>query len=228
MAWAITTPQDDRNGVSQSYSSSSTSDCAEICLNALIGGKGELANKLDGKLDAILEQKIEKALETDCPKGEPSDHSTKKRFSSSLSHFSNGLVSINRKDLFDTYDFGVPMDPNAEDEDVLMMYDSRRGLPSNKHVAIAAEHGGEIPHTDAASATSNCDTMNVIFVKNPSRTLRQCVAIVGGQYQGMVFPSFCQSLMTCLRNCPSLLIFGGYILMNKIVLVIISLPKQPF
>jgi len=169
-------------------------DCAEICLAALIGGAGELSRKLDGKLDAILREKIEKALETDCPSnsnqnqgGDASNSSTEKRFPKSMSHFANGLISVNRKDLFATYDFGVPMSGGAENQDILMLYDTRSALPSERGprgIAHAAEYGGGIPHAGAESATSNCDTMNVIFLKKPdlSRS-RICTAIVGGQYQ---------------------------------------------
>ncbi|KAL7528955.1 hypothetical protein ACHAXR_004091 [Thalassiosira sp. AJA248-18] len=162
-------------------------DCTEICLNAVIGGKGDLAQKLHGKLDVILEKKIEKAMEN-CPSNRggngDSNHSTNKRFPESLSHFAKGLISVNRKDLFDQHDFGVPMNSNADSQDVLMLYNSNDALPSDAQVATAAKYRGEIPHTDAASATANCDSMNVMFVNPPNQLSRQCVAIVGGQYQG--------------------------------------------
>lgn len=108
-----------------------------------------------------------------------------KRFSKTLSHWASGLVSINRKDLFDKYDFGVPMSEGAERQDVLMLYNEKRAMPNERSLSRAAEYNGDIPHTSAMEATENCDTMNVVFIKNPeSRTLRQCFALVGGQYQG--------------------------------------------
>ncbi len=110
---------------------------------------------------------------------------TSKRFSSKLSHWASGLVSVNRKDLFDKHDFGVPMSAGADKQDVLMLYNEKRAMPNDRSVSRAAEHNGDIPHTSAMEATENCDTMNVVFIRNPeSRTLRQCVALVGGQYQG--------------------------------------------
>lgn len=187
VAWTLASSSNQLEGCSDSSSSSSalpSSDCTQLCLNAVLGGQGDLARKLDGKLDSIVRARVEKALEADCPSSSSSDSKVTRRFSKSLSHFANGLISVNRKDMFDKYDFGVPMEENAENEDVLMLYDSRDSLPSSKTLAVAAYFGGEIPHTDATDATSNCDVMSVIFVKNPSKEVRQCMAIVGGQYQG--------------------------------------------
>lgn len=120
--------------------------------------------------------------EKKCPSLSSQDTTTKPRFPNSVSHFANGLVTINRKDMFDTYDFGVPINSGAENEDILMIYDSTRALPSDKDIAHAAQYSDDIPHVSAVDATANCETMNVMFVKNPGR--RQCMAIVGGQYQG--------------------------------------------
>lgn len=189
MAWTIHSPTHDHQDCSNNKldAPSSSSDCTNICLNAVIGGQGELATLLDGKLDVILAEKIDKAVETVCPSrggGSGGSSSVNKRFDPKLTHFANGMVSINRQDMFETYDFGMVMDPGADREDVLMIYDSKSALPSNKEIAYAAQYGGDIPHTDANTATENCDTMNVMFIKNPGhRKLRQCVALVGGQYQ---------------------------------------------
>ena len=40
----------------------------------------------------------------------------------------------------------------------------------------------ELPLLSATQATENCDTMNVIFTNNPGQS-RQCLALVGSQYQ---------------------------------------------
>lgn len=158
-----------------------------MCLNAW-GDQGKLAELLDGKLEAILQKKVERALDG---RGNPSSSflskgnengATSRRFPTSMSHFASGLVRVNRKQMFDAYDFGVPMDSNAESQDILMLYDSKHALPSGEALARAAQSGGDIPLTDAQTATSNCDNLNVIFVKNPGG-MRQCLAIVGGQYQ---------------------------------------------
>ena len=109
-----------------------------------------------------------------------------KRFSSKLSHWATGLVSINRKDLFDTFDFGVPMNPGAEHEDILLLYNEHTAMPTSRSLSREAEYNGDIPKTTAHEATENCDTMNVVFIKNPAgrSKVSQCVALVGGQYQG--------------------------------------------
>ena len=181
VAFAISPPPQNCNSNIDSNSLTShasiATDCKEKCLNAVIGGQGELATLLDGKLDSILAEKIAKGIEAACPGGQggttkgssPSKNS--KRFENSLSSFANGLVSVNKMDLFHTFDFGVPMDPHAERMDALMLYDSQNALPFK--VAQEAEYGGRIPHTSASSATENCDVMNVMFLKNPNKRVRQ-------------------------------------------------------
>lgn len=184
MAWTWASPQQQEGCIENSASSTSSasSDCTDICLNAVLGGRGDLARKLDGKLDSMVRVRVEKALETECPSSSNSKWS--KRFPNTLNHFANGLISVNRKDMFEEYDFGVPMNGNAENEDILMLYDSREALPSVSSLAAAASFNGDIPQADATTATLNCDTISAIFVKNYSKKVRQCLAIVGGQYQG--------------------------------------------
>lgn len=109
---------------------------------------------------------------------------TKERFNRSLNHFLNGAIAVNRKNLFDTFDFGVPISDNASQQNTLILYESTKALPSNEVMKNAAQSNGEIPGMDAKEATANCDAMNVLFIKNPQGSLRQCVALVGGQYQG--------------------------------------------
>ena len=106
------------------------------------------------------------------------------RFDQYTNHFASGLVSISRKHLFDAYDFGVPMSSNAEGENSLILYQSNNALPNDKNVSLPAQYNGDIPHmTDALEATENCDQLNVLFTKPPGK-LRQCTALIGGQYQG--------------------------------------------
>eukprot|EP00577_Skeletonema_sp_RCC1716_P013473 CAMPEP_0113403216 /NCGR_PEP_ID=MMETSP0013_2-20120614/17704_1 /TAXON_ID=2843 ORGANISM="Skeletonema costatum, Strain 1716" /NCGR_SAMPLE_ID=MMETSP0013_2 /ASSEMBLY_ACC=CAM_ASM_000158 /LENGTH=416 /DNA_ID=CAMNT_0000288669 /DNA_START=358 /DNA_END=1605 /DNA_ORIENTATION=+ /assembly_acc=CAM_ASM_000158 len=77
------------------------------------------------------------------------------------------------------------MSDGAEKEDVLMLYNERKAMPNERSLSRAAEYDGDIPHTTAKEATENCDSMSVVFIKNPdSRKIGQCVALVGGQYQG--------------------------------------------
>ena len=186
VAWSLLAPPPQQGCLDTVTSSTSpaSTDCTEICLSAVLGGQGELARKMDGKLDAIVRSRVDEALKTECPSLSSSNTKLSMRFPDSLSHFANGLISINRKDMFDKYDFGVPMNDNAENESVLMMYDTKAALPSINSLAAAAEYNVDIPQADAATATMNCDVMSTIFVKNFSNSVRQCLAIVGGQYQG--------------------------------------------
>ena len=108
---------------------------------------------------------------------------TSQRFNRSLTHFLNGAVSVNRQKLFDAYDFGVPISDMAASQNTLILYDSTRSLPSDITMANAAQSNGEIPEMDALDATANCDAMKVMFIKIPGG-IRQCYALVGGQYQG--------------------------------------------
>jgi hypothetical protein len=105
------------------------------------------------------------------------------RFNKSLSHFLSGAVAVNRQKLFDAFDFGVPISDMASTQNTLILYDSVRSLPSDNTMADAAQSDGEIPEMDALSATENCDAMSALFIKSPPK-LRQCYALVGGQYQG--------------------------------------------
>ena len=210
MAWTISPPKEDCNNNSSSESAPSrvltnnipanndkaSCDCTDICLSAVLGGQGELAHRLEGKLDAILETKAEQALESKCPKcsssggkGGSKSSSSSSSNSNKISHFAKGLITVNRKDLFDTYDFGVPMNSNAENEDILMLYNTQGSLPSDPQLSTAAKlslaGNSEIPHMGSVlDATANCDQMNVIFVESPERNHQQCMAVVGGQYQG--------------------------------------------
>ena len=108
---------------------------------------------------------------------------TTKRFDMQLNHFLTGAAAVNRQNLFDTYDFGVPISDFAANQNTLFLYD-HHALPNDAKIRNAAGNNGEIPVIDAVQATENCDAMNVIFVKNPQNALRQCYALVGGQYQG--------------------------------------------
>mmetsp|Transcript_18189 Transcript_18189/g.41162 ORF Transcript_18189/g.41162 Transcript_18189/m.41162 type:complete len:631 (-) Transcript_18189:2729-4621(-) len=164
-------------------------DCEGTCLSAMAGdGKnGDLAKKLDDYFQSQCKLKIDEAIkgaQTRMGEAALPPSSSNKRFGRSMQHFVTGLASVNRKDMFQKYDFGVPMDPGAEREDILMLYDSKRAMPNSIDVVKEAENDGVIPHISAADATENCDVMKVLYIKNPDRSLRQCYALVGGQYEG--------------------------------------------
>ena len=104
-------------------------------------------------------------------------------FSQSLSHFVRGLVRVNKGDLMQTYDLGVPIDANTEELDALILYTKYNALPSDKNVQKAAQHEDPtkpLPVLSATAATENCDVMNVVLLDNNDR---ECFALVGSQYQ---------------------------------------------
>lgn len=160
----------------------SAADCAEPCRTALRGGQGELARALGAEVEALLA----KGQAAKCPPSAgtagagTAGAGTGPRFDRKLSHFAAGLARVNRAELFSAFDFGVPMDGNADAEDVLLLYDQTGALPSDPRIARDAQGEGAIPSATAAAATANCGIMNTMFIdKYPG--MKQCLAIVGGQ-----------------------------------------------
>mmetsp|Transcript_40233 Transcript_40233/g.85673 ORF Transcript_40233/g.85673 Transcript_40233/m.85673 type:complete len:648 (-) Transcript_40233:46-1989(-) len=173
-----------------------------------LGGERKLNNvtknlsdgELQRKVEALAKQKVKAQLEDLCkkmPSVTPKDAGQKGQssqnnfrggsnlFPKSLSHFALGLVRVAKDDLMQTFDFGVPPNPNTEDMDALILYNKKEALPSDENVARAARYedpSKQLPHLSAKTATENCDTMNVVLIDNPGNT-RQCFALVGGQYQ---------------------------------------------
>eukprot|EP00970_Alexandrium_tamarense_P000751 scaffold85_cov145-Alexandrium_tamarense.AAC.55 len=107
-------------------------------------------------------------------------------FTKSISHFATGLTRVSKDDLMNTFDFGVPPNPNTQDLDALILYNKKEALPSDETIAKQARYEDDnsvgLPFVSATTATENCDTMNVVLMNNPGDT-RQCFALVGGQYQ---------------------------------------------
>jgi len=114
MAWSISPQQKDCNSSSNmnpTISSTEPLQCEDTCLNAArrAGSHGDTLSK---KLDLIFEERIDKI----CP-GRNNDNSStqnkkgssnSKRFAKSLQHWIHGMVQINRQDLFNKFDFGMP------------------------------------------------------------------------------------------------------------------------
>jgi len=91
---------------------------------------------------------------------------------------------VAKDDLMQTFDFGVPPNPNTERMDALLLYNKKEALPSDESLAKAARYVDPtkpLPKLSAKTATENCDAMNVVLLNNPGNT-RQCLALVGGQY----------------------------------------------
>lgn len=156
--------------------------------------------ELERKVEALAKQKFEAQLKNmkdlckNLPSATPQDlpQSSLKKikggsnlFSKSISHFAKGLVRVSKDDLMQTFDFGVPPNPNAENFDALILYNKKQALPSDENVAKQARYEDPtkpLPIISAKAATENCDVMNVVLIDNPGDT-RQCYALVGGQYQ---------------------------------------------
>ena len=105
-------------------------------------------------------------------------------FSKSISHFAQGLARVSKDDLMQTFDFGVPPNPNTQGMDALILYNKKEALPNDENVARAVrfyDPTKPLPRLTANEATENCDTMNVVLLNNPGNT-RQCFALIGGQY----------------------------------------------
>ena len=112
MAWSISPQHNDCNSnTNPTISSTEPLQCEDTCLNAArAGSQGDTLSK---KLDLIFEEKIDKI----CP-GRSNDKtntqnskggsSSSKRFAKSLQHWIQGMVQINREDLFNKFDFGMP------------------------------------------------------------------------------------------------------------------------
>jgi len=146
--------------------------------------------ELQQKIEALAMQKMKAQLEEQSAEN---SHNKSKGgsylFSKSISHFAQGLVRVAKDDLMQTFDFGVPPNPNpnTEELDALILYNKKEALPSDGNVARAARYEDptkppSLPLLSANRATENCDTMNVVLIDNPGNT-RQCFALVGGQYQ---------------------------------------------
>ena len=112
-------------------------------------------------------------------------------FTESISHFAVGLARVSKVDLMNVYDFGVPINPDSHGMDAIVLYNAIESLPSDEGVARAvrraegsttANDASPPPLLSAHTATENCDTMNVVLTNNPGNT-RQCLVLVGGQYQ---------------------------------------------
>ena len=155
---------------------------------------------LQRKVDALAEQKVKAQLNDLCKKLDATNVTDKtatterirrtaspssKLISKSISHFVQGLVRVSKDDLMKTFDFGVPPNPDSQDLDAIILYNKKEALPSEEYIAKAARYEDPtkpLPLLTAATATQNCDTMNVVLMNNPGNT-RQCFALVGGQYQ---------------------------------------------
>ena len=112
MAWSISPQQKDcnSNNTNPTISSTEPLQCEDICLSAArAGSQGDTLSK---KLDLIFEERVDKI----CPDRNndktniqnDKDINSSKRFAKSLQHWIQGIVQINRQDLFNKFDFGMP------------------------------------------------------------------------------------------------------------------------
>lgn len=108
------------------------------------------------------------------------------QFPKSLKSYLNGMARITKQDFTDSFDLGVPLDNNVED-DILLLYQKTNALPEQvkrlykkKHPTNPTLEGAFeelIPHISQPSeALVNCETLHVILTDHSSR--KQCVALV--------------------------------------------------
>jgi len=115
MAWSISSHNDCNSNTNPTISSTEPLGCEDICLSAARAGSHESESDLSKKIDLIFEERIDKI----CPgrnsgndktniQNNKGRSSSSKRFAKSLQHWIQGIVQINRQDLFNKFDFGMP------------------------------------------------------------------------------------------------------------------------
>mmetsp|Transcript_20280 Transcript_20280/g.41434 ORF Transcript_20280/g.41434 Transcript_20280/m.41434 type:complete len:652 (-) Transcript_20280:1308-3263(-) len=184
--------EDESRGFGATLSGQSDGVCTKACLKEVANENGELQRKVEELAEKKVREELQNKLEDLCKripinalKNSRNNLKETQLFSKSITHFATGLVRVANTDLMKTFDFGVPPNPNTENYDALILYNKKDALPSDETIAKAARQEDPkqgLPFVTANTATENCDTMNVVFINNPGST-RQCLALVGGQYQ---------------------------------------------
>ena len=152
------------------------------------------------RVEALAKQRVKAQLDTLCKQITPpantppqmekasvknNNNGASNLFTKSIQHFVRGMARVSKDDLMQTFDFGVPPNPDTEAYDALILYNHKDSLPNDKNVAKATQYTDPtkpLPKLTATQATENCETMNVVLMNNPGNT-QQCFALVGGQYQ---------------------------------------------
>lgn len=107
---------------------------------------------------------------------------TDPRFPSSIGKIVTGASVVNRDDFARTFDSGVPLDASSrENNEVLILYNNRKALPSDPSIAAEAQSMVTAPLLPVQAATENCDHLHVVLTQ-PSSTRQQCIALFG-QYE---------------------------------------------
>lgn len=96
------------------------------------------------------------------------------KFDKKTSSFAVGMARVDQRSLAKTLEFG---NTNDRDGEVLIIYDSEKGLPS-RYTEVASQ-GNEIPKFNVNDGLENCEAVNVISISKKDNT---CLAIVG-QYE---------------------------------------------
>jgi hypothetical protein len=113
-----------------------------------------------------------------------------KLFPDTTKQFVEGILSVSNKEFLHNpnYDFGVPFKSASEHADALILYNTKRSIPtSDKLLTHAAIHGekdtGHIAKTSMSTALENCDAMNVIFLPygytQTRPSMNDCYTIMG-------------------------------------------------
>ncbi|KAL7448519.1 hypothetical protein ACHAWC_003027 [Mediolabrus comicus] len=140
-----------------------------------------------------LQQRIDARIK-DHHKPQPGNTNTNnnggKLFPDTTRQFVEGILSVSNKEFLHNpnYDFGVPFKSASEHADALILYNTKRSIPtSDKSLHDAAIHGekdtGHIAKTSMSTALENCDAMNVIFLPygytQTRPSMNDCYTIMG-------------------------------------------------
>jgi len=92
-----------------------------------------------------------------------------KPFPKSTSNFIIDYTTVDRMDLNDLLEVGVPMDATKRDAgDAIILYTNAKSLPST---------GGGSTRLTPQQATANCDTVKLIFTE-PQKKMGECIALL--------------------------------------------------
>ena len=100
------------------------------------------------------------------------------QFISTLKSFVNGIVKVSASEFLELYDNGTP-EPHRLHDDGLIIYNTKEAVPDSVTEDLhSVKNGGAFQTLRVQDATSNCDTMNVVYI-NPKVSDGQCLAVIG-------------------------------------------------
>ena len=121
----------------------------------------------------------------------------KRRFGKETSRFATGLAKVTKREFLNYFDNGFPETYDETGmENVIILYNSEKSLPSNKERREQAMYkdGIGIPMLGVHEATENCEGMSIIVTDAPNEK-KQCIGIIAN------FQSF--HLQKWMRSGPA-------------------------